>query len=109
VSGGELHAEAAAGLLPVPHLHPDLSDRHHVLDLVLDQTGSRARQGHPGGHLLAHPLHAARQLAEVAAPRLLHQGKNIRKYPPFLQLKFGEIFKKINSSDHLQLFSIIIK
>ena len=77
MSGGELHVEAAAGLLPVPHVHPHVSDRHHVVDLFLDQAGSGSGQGHSGRHVAAHSLHAARQLAEIIAARLLHQGKCI--------------------------------
>ncbi|GIY48262.1 glycine receptor subunit alpha-2 [Caerostris extrusa] len=63
-----VHPAATPGLLPVPHLHPDLPDRHHVLDLLLDPLGRRARQGHPVRHLPAHPGHPARAVPEVPAP-----------------------------------------
>ncbi|GIY73498.1 glycine receptor subunit alpha-2 [Caerostris extrusa] len=55
-------------LLSLPHLHPDLSDRHHVLDILLDTCRCRARQGHPVRHLPAHPRHPARPVPEVPAP-----------------------------------------
>ena len=61
-------------LLHVPHLHPDLPDRHDVLDLFLDQAGSGAGPGNAGGHLPAHPLHPACQQPEVAPTRFLHKG-----------------------------------
>jgi hypothetical protein len=77
VLGSELHAEAASGLLPLPHVHSYLSDRDHVLDLVLDQAGGRSCQSHTRRHVAAHPLHAARQLAKVTSARFLHQGKYI--------------------------------
>jgi len=37
--GGRLPVQTSAGLLPLPYLRPDLPDRHHVLDFILDQTG----------------------------------------------------------------------
>jgi hypothetical protein len=35
-----LQVPTTTRLLPVPHLHPHLSNRHDVLDLILDQAGS---------------------------------------------------------------------
>ncbi|GBN46035.1 hypothetical protein AVEN_86403-1, partial [Araneus ventricosus] len=71
---GDVHTRAPPGLLPVPHLHPDLPHRHHVLDLVLDSGRRCTRPGHPVRHLPAHPGHPARSVPEVPPPRLLHQG-----------------------------------
>ena len=74
VSGGCVHVQEEAGLLPVPHLRPHLSNRDHVLDQLLDQAGGCARPGHAGGHLPPHPLHPACQQSEVSAPCVIHQG-----------------------------------
>ncbi|KAK7076154.1 hypothetical protein SK128_005416 [Halocaridina rubra] len=41
-----------------------MSNCHHVLDQLLDQTRSSPCQGHSRRHLLTDPLHATRQLAE---------------------------------------------
>jgi hypothetical protein len=75
VSGGYFYAEEAPRLLPVPHLHTDLSDCDHVVDLILDQTGGRPSQGHPGSDITPHTLNAARQFAKVTTASLVHQGK----------------------------------
>ena len=60
VSGGGVHVQEEAGLLPVPHLRPHLSDSHHVLDQFLDQARGRACPGNTGGDLPADSLHPAR-------------------------------------------------
>jgi hypothetical protein len=72
--GSDFHAEEAPRLLFVSHLHPDLSDCDHVLDLVLDQTGGRPSQGHPGSDIAPNTLNAARQFAKIPSASLLHQG-----------------------------------
>ena len=71
---GGVHVQAAPGLLPLPHVHPHVSDRHHVLDLVLGAAGGGAGPGHAGRHIAAHADHAALELAKGAAARLLYQG-----------------------------------
>jgi hypothetical protein len=80
VPGGGVQVQAAAGLLPVPHLPPHLPHRHHVLDLLLDQARGRTCQGHPGCHLPTHPLHPARQQPEVPPTGLIYKG-NIFLHP----------------------------
>ncbi|GIY60161.1 glycine receptor subunit alpha-2 [Caerostris darwini] len=55
-----VYSGTSTGLLSLPHLHPDLPDRHHVLDILLDTCRCSARQGHPVRHLPAHPGHPAR-------------------------------------------------
>ena len=74
--GGGVHVQEEVGLLPLPHLRPHLSDRHHVLDQFLDQARGRARPRDPGRDLSADPLHPARQQPEVSPSCLLHQGKS---------------------------------
>ena len=56
--------------------------RRHVVDLVLDPTGSRAGQSHAGSHVSAHAAHPTCQLAEIPPARLLHQGNRttMRRY-----------------------------
>ncbi len=71
---GGVQVQAAAGLLPVPHLPPHLPHRHHVLDLLLDQARGRTCQGHPGRHLPTHSLHPARQQPEVPPTGLIYKG-----------------------------------
>jgi hypothetical protein len=74
LSGGDPVLPAPIGLLSLSHVHPNVPDRRHVLDLVLDPAGSRTCQGHAGSHFIAHAAHTARQFAESSAARLLHQG-----------------------------------
>ena len=74
MSDGRVQVSEKTGLLHVPHLHPNLSDRDDVLDQLLDQAGGGPRPGHAGGHLPPHSLHPARQQSEVSTSRLLHQG-----------------------------------
>ena len=74
MSDGGVQVPEEAGLLYVPHVHPDLSDRDDVLDQLLDQAGGCPRPGHAGGDLPPDPLHPARQQSEVSASRVLHQG-----------------------------------
>lgn len=74
MSGGDPVLPAPIGLLSLSHVHPNVPDRRHVLDLVLDPAGSRTCQGHAGSHFIAHAAHTARQFAESSAARLLHQG-----------------------------------
>ena len=76
MSGGGVHVQAEAGLLPLPHLRPHLPHSHHVLDQFLDQARGCPRPGDPGRDLPADPLHPARQQPEVSTSRLLHQGEN---------------------------------
>jgi len=43
--------------------------------VVLDQTGGGARPSHPGSHLAAHPVDAARKVAGLATAGLVPQGR----------------------------------
>ena len=72
--GGCVHVQEEAGLLPVPHLCPHLSDRDHVMDQLLDQARGCPRPGHAGGHLAPHSLHPARKQSEVSTSSVIHQG-----------------------------------
>jgi hypothetical protein len=82
--GSGLRAEAPPGLLPLPHLHPHVPDRHHVREslsnslgsfnpvgLFLDQTGSRPGSRHSWCDLSADSLHATRQEPSFASSSLL--------------------------------------
>ena len=71
---GCVQVQASVGLLPLPHVRPDLSDCHHVVDQFLDQAGSGPSQGHSRGHQPPHSIHTARQLAKVTSSSLIHQG-----------------------------------
>lgn len=62
-------------LLSLPHVYTDVSDCRHVLDLVLDPTGSRTGQSHAGSHFSPHAPHPARQFAKVSTARLLPKGE----------------------------------
>lgn len=72
--GGNPFLPAPIGILSLPHVHPYMPDRRHVVDLILDPTGSRTCQSDARSHFIAHVTHAARQFAESSPARLLHQG-----------------------------------
>ena len=65
--------QKTSGLLPLSHVCANLSHRYHVMDLLLDQTRSRARPRDPRGHQPAHPFDATCQQPKIPTPRFLHQ------------------------------------
>ena len=74
MSGGGVHVQEEAGLLLVPHLCSNLSDRHHVLDQLLDQARGGASKSNSGSHFSPHSLNSACQQSEVSASCILYQG-----------------------------------
>lgn len=100
VFGSGVHAEASPRLLLVPHVHTHLFDCHHVgksrsvaqpthfsqirnthalnslpfaVGIVLDQTGSSAGTCYTRRDFAAHLIDSAREIASVAAARVLSQ------------------------------------
>lgn len=55
MSGRGIQPEEAIGVSFIPHLHPIGIDRCHVLDLVLDQTGSHSGQNYAGSYFATYP------------------------------------------------------
>lgn len=45
------------------------------MGVILDKTRGRARQGYSGSHLVAHPVHAARQKSSLVTARLVLEGR----------------------------------
>ena len=70
---GSVQIQTSVGLLPLSHLCANLPDCHNVMDLILDQTRGRPRQGHIRGHQPADPFNPARQQPEVITTGFLHQ------------------------------------
>ena len=52
--GRGIQSTKALGISFIPHLHPVGIDRRHVVDLVLDQTGSHSGQNHVGGYFASY-------------------------------------------------------
>ena len=74
MSGSDFQISSPFGLLLISHLHPHLSDRHDVMDFVLDQTRGSSSQGHPGGHLIAHTINTTREQSKIIATGVIHKG-----------------------------------
>lgn len=47
----------------------------NAVGIVLDKTWGRARPGHPGSHLVTHPLHAAREESSLFTTRFVPEGR----------------------------------
>lgn len=68
----------------------------YIVGVVLDQTGSCAGQSHPGSHLAAHTVDAARKVAGLATSGLVPQGRrrlhvrlhNVSTTTPFLKYRW---------------------
>jgi hypothetical protein len=69
--GGDLQTETTLGLLHVQHLHTDLSDRHHVLGVVLDQTRGGTGSCRPRCNLAAHTVHADSKVTVITTASVL--------------------------------------
>ncbi len=64
---------ALDGLLSHPDLYPLQSDRHHIVGLLLAQSGCDPRQGRPRGHHCAHHDHPHGVDERGVAKNLLRQ------------------------------------
>lgn len=56
-------------------LSRDFFAENVAVGVVLDKTRGRARPSHPGSHLAAHPLHAARQEPSLFTARFIPEGR----------------------------------
>lgn len=92
--GGYIQVSKEIGLLPLPHVYSNLSDCHDVVDFILDQTRSCARQGDIGCHKFANAFHSACQQSKIVATCILHKGKHTTALPDRLRLKV--ILEKIS-------------
>ena len=97
MSGRGIQPEEAIGVSFIPHLHPIGIDRCHVLDLVLDQTGSHSGQNYAGSYFATYPGY--KQRCSIGEQKLTDDnGKPLRSTVGQLRLIYSILLAATQST-----------